>query len=46
MFPSTRFHIEMNGAKIVDVIGDAAHDLTGEEPFKGNLDIDKLDRRD
>jgi tyrosine phenol-lyase len=42
LFPSTRFHIEMNGAKIVDVIGDAAHDLTGEEPFKGNLDIDKL----
>ena len=42
LFPSTRFHIEMNGAKIVDVIGDAAHDLTGEEPFKGNLDIEKL----
>ncbi len=27
LFPSTRNHIEMNGAKIVDVIGDAAHDF-------------------
>ncbi len=42
LFPSTRVHIEMNGAKVIDVIGEAAHDLTSEEPFKGNLDIDKL----
>lgn len=42
LFPSTRVHIEMNGAKIVDVIGDAAHDLTANLPFKGDIDIDKL----
>ena len=30
LFPSTRMHLEMNGAKIVDVIGDVAHDLTSE----------------
>ena len=42
LFPSTRFHIEMNGAKIIDVIGDSAHDLTSNHPFKGNLDIEKL----
>jgi len=42
LFPSTRTHIEMNGAKIIDVIGDAAHDLTSPEPFKGNIDIEKL----
>ncbi len=42
LFPSTRSHIEMNGAGVVDVIGGAAHDLTSEEPFKGNLDLKKL----
>jgi tyrosine phenol-lyase len=42
LFPSTRVHIEMNGAKVIDVIGEAAYDLTSGEPFKGNLDIDKL----
>jgi tyrosine phenol-lyase len=43
LFPSTRIHIEMNGAQIIDVIGDAAHDLTSDEPFKGNIDISKLE---
>lgn len=42
LFPSTRSHIEMNGAKLIDVVGDAAHDLTSQEPFKGNVDLDKL----
>ena len=42
LFPSTRTHIEMNGAKIIDVIGDAAHDFTSPEPFKGNVDFEKL----
>ena len=42
LFPSTRNHIEMNGAKIVDVIGDAAHDLTTDQPFKGDIDLTKL----
>jgi tyrosine phenol-lyase len=42
LFPSTRAHIEMTGAKIVDVISDVAHDLTSTEPFKGNLDVKKL----
>ena len=44
LFPSTRVHIEMNGAKIIDVIGDAAHDLTSNDHFKGNLDLEKLTR--
>ena len=43
LFPSTRSHIEMNGAQIVDVIGEAAHDLASDDPFKGNIDLDKLD---
>jgi tyrosine phenol-lyase len=43
LFPSTRIHIEMSGARVSDVIGDAAHDLVSSEPFKGNLDIEKLE---
>jgi tyrosine phenol-lyase len=42
LFPSTRVHIEMNGAKIIDVISDSAHDLTSEDHFKGNLDLEKV----
>ena len=43
LFPSTRSHIEMSGAQIVDVISDAAHDFTSDEPFKGNIDVRKLE---
>src|SRR5687768_2546443 len=42
LFPSTRNHIEMNGAKLVDVVCDSAHDLTSHEAFKGNVDLTKL----
>ncbi len=42
LFPSTRMHIESNGANVVDVISEAAHDLYSDEPFKGNLDVGKL----
>ena len=43
LFPSTRTHIEMNGGKVIDVIGEAAHDLHSEAPFKGNVDAAKLE---
>jgi tyrosine phenol-lyase len=42
LFPSTRSHIEMNGAKFIDVVCDGAHDLTSQESFKGNVDLNKL----
>ncbi len=42
LFPSTRFHIESNGAKVIDVISGHAHDLFSEYPFKGNVDVEKL----
>jgi tyrosine phenol-lyase len=42
LFPSTRSHIEMSGGMLVDVSTDAAHVLTSSEPFKGNVDLDKL----
>jgi len=44
LFPSTRVHIEMNGAKVIDAADEAAYDLTSDEPFKGNLDVQKLQR--
>ncbi|MFQ5903516.1 MAG: tryptophanase, partial [Candidatus Binatia bacterium] len=43
LFPSTRFHIEFNGAKVVDVISDKAYELFSNDPFKGNVDIVKLE---
>jgi tyrosine phenol-lyase len=42
LFPSTRYHIESNGGKVIDVISDRAHDLYTDEPFKGNVDLAKL----
>ena len=43
LFPSTRFHIESNGGKVVDVICDDAHDLYSAQLFKGNIDLNKLE---
>jgi tyrosine phenol-lyase len=42
LFPSTRMQIESNGGQVIDVIGDRAHSLRSEEPFKGDFDLDKL----
>lgn len=43
-FTTTRLHQELAGGKFEDIIIDAAHDPENEFPFKGNVDIDKLDR--
>lgn len=43
LFPSTRYHIESNRAKVVDVVSDKAYDLFSDDPFKGDLDIAKLE---
>ncbi len=42
LFPSTRFHIESNGGKVVDVIEGSAHDLYSSQLFKGDVDPKKL----
>jgi tyrosine phenol-lyase len=42
LFPSTRSHIQMNGATLVDIVCDDAHNLASQEPFKGNVDCDRL----
>jgi tyrosine phenol-lyase len=43
-FPSTRIHQELNGATFHDVIIDEAHDPASEHPFKGNVDLAKLEQ--
>ena len=42
-FTTTRLHQELAGGHFVDVIVDAAHDPQDQSPFKGNVDIAKLD---
>jgi tyrosine phenol-lyase len=42
-FTTTRLHQELAGATFVDVIVDEAHDPQGDHPFKGNVDLAKLD---
>ena len=42
-FTTTRAHIELNGGIFHDVIVDEAHDPHAELPFKGNVDLKKLE---
>ncbi len=42
-FTTTRVHQELAGATFHDVIIDEAHDPASEHPFKGDVDLDKLD---
>ncbi|MBK9106869.1 MAG: tyrosine phenol-lyase [Saprospiraceae bacterium] len=42
-FTTTRVHQELAGGKFVDIIIDEAHDPTNLHPFKGNVDLQKLD---
>ncbi len=41
-FTTTRLHQELAGGTFVDVIIDEAHDPTDLHPFKGNIDLEKL----
>jgi tyrosine phenol-lyase len=41
-FTTTRLHQELAGGTFVDVIIDEAHDPASRHPFKGNVDLDKL----
>lgn len=42
-FTTTKVHQELAGGKFVDVIIDEAHDPESTHPFKGNIDLAKLD---
>ncbi len=43
-FTTTRYHQEHNGGIFYDIIRDEAHDSTLNVPFKGNVDLAKLER--
>lgn len=43
-FTTTKAHQELAGGRFVDVIGDRAHDPDDESPFKGDIDLAKLER--
>lgn len=43
-FTTTRHHQEAAGGKFVDVIIDEAHDPENTHPFKGNVDISKMEK--
>jgi len=42
-FTTTRLHQELAGGRFEDIIIDEAHDAENEFPFKGNVDLNKLD---
>ncbi len=43
-FTTTRLHQELAGARFVDVIIDEAHQPASAHPFKGDVDLAKLER--
>ena len=42
-FTTTKLHQELAGGRFVDVIIDEAHDPQNQHPFKGNVDLQKLE---
>jgi len=42
-FTTTRLHQELAGGTFVDIIIDEAHDSQSEHPFKGNVNLEKLE---
>lgn len=42
-FTTTRLHQELAGGTFIDVIIDKAHDSQNTHPFKGNIDLQKLE---
>ena len=45
-FTTSKFHIEAAGGTLVDVAIDEAHDPLSRYPFKGNVDLRKLEQLD
>jgi len=43
-FTTTKAHQELAGGRFVDVVVDQAHDPESEFPFKGNIDLARLQR--
>ncbi|WP_027623150.1 tyrosine phenol-lyase [Clostridium lundense] len=43
-FTTTRYHQEKNGGIFVDIIKDVAHDASANVKFKGDIDLNKLEK--
>ena len=43
-FTTTKFHQEYAGGRFLDIIIDEAHDPESDHPFKGNIDLAKLEK--
>lgn len=43
-FTTTRLHQELAGGIFSDIIIDEAHDPSNEHPFKGNVDMDRVEK--
>lgn len=43
-FTTTRYHQERNGGIFIDIIRDEAHDASLKIPFKGDIDLTKLQK--
>ena len=42
-FTTTKAHIVLNGGVVEEICGDAALEVTSTDPFKGNMDVGKLE---
>ncbi|WP_455089030.1 tyrosine phenol-lyase [Peptoanaerobacter stomatis] len=42
-FTTTRYHQERNGGIFMDIIRPEAHDATADIPFKGDIDVEKME---
>lgn len=42
-FTTTKEHMELNGGKVLEIYGDGALDIKSDAPFKGNIDLVKLE---
>ncbi|MFY9285424.1 MAG: tryptophanase [Tissierellaceae bacterium] len=43
-FDTTRAHVELSGARAIDCVVEEAKDPTMRAPFKGNMDVEKLEK--
>ncbi|MBN1924594.1 MAG: tryptophanase [Prolixibacteraceae bacterium] len=41
-FTTTKAHMELNGGKIFEIFTDKALEIKSENPFKGNIDVEKF----
>lgn len=43
-FDTTRAHVELSGARAIDCVVEEAKDPSKRAPFKGNMDVEKMER--